>query len=445
MKESIFRKALVCGIFVFFIGVAALPALTTVDFERDSFSKVTNSDTENDERVEIVVELWKPDEVQNYSVWLTQNESAELDNLTYKFKADLDNTKTLNETVIIYVDMIVSLYELGLLPDYLDVNLAQQSTAGCTHESGFTNYENIFSDMKERLESAGTEEEKNAIINEAIVLLDGLGLLPMNMNLEVTQQLANGDNFGLDAMNSFMSCGNKEVGVCENFLCLTSGESNNTHFYNGVEIFLEPLYKLYYKLIEWAQEQDLFQTLPWGGEFFLDLPDTLAYIIELFSIQTRLPVGHLIGFGFDSSHSANGWVHTLGLNGIKEWNGSFYGQISTPEDLDLNITKVGTIGFTGIRIIPSGFYFGAALGVKIGSEQQPGSSENQKELSCTDSYIGLQTSEQIISDNSQPDSKTQDQSIPQSDPSPQNQPGSQQSSQPSGTTQQSSNSSKTSR
>ena len=115
MRKGMFRKTLVYVIIVLCISVAALPSVTAVDVEGDSFSNGAILNTENDERVEITVELWKPDGVQNYSVWLTQEDATELGNLTNNFKLNLDSAATFEETVVIYVDMIISDFREELL------------------------------------------------------------------------------------------------------------------------------------------------------------------------------------------------------------------------------------------------------------------------------------------------------------------------------------------
>jgi hypothetical protein len=63
-------------------------------------------------------------------------------------------------------------------------------------------------------------------------------------------------------------------------------------------------------------------------------------------------------------YPADGWVHTDGLNGVKTWNGSFYGNIYSILIIPLHVYYGGVTGFTGIKI--NNFFQGSALWVKIG-------------------------------------------------------------------------------
>jgi len=61
---------------------------------------------------------------------LTQEQVDELDNHFDNFKVKLDNAITKGDTVEIYNDMVISLDEFGLLPDYMTVDEAQQLVTG---------------------------------------------------------------------------------------------------------------------------------------------------------------------------------------------------------------------------------------------------------------------------------------------------------------------------
>jgi len=96
-----------------------------------------------------------------------------------------------------------------------------------------------------------------------------------------------------------------------------------------------------------------------------------------------IPFGHTIGFGkeeFDLDewkwypHAASGWLFTQGLNGIKEWKDSFFGQLKIPV-IFINVFDFfypGVFGFTGIKLLnfekEKSFYLGSALYVKLDSE-----------------------------------------------------------------------------
>ena len=96
-----------------------------------------------------------------------------------------------------------------------------------------------------------------------------------------------------------------------------------------------------------------------------------------------LPIGHTIGVGkeeFDLDEwewypcPARGWLFTIGLNDIKKWEDSFFGQLRIPP-VYINFFDYfypGVFGFTGIKLLnfekEKSFYVGSALWVKIGPE-----------------------------------------------------------------------------
>jgi hypothetical protein len=80
-----------------------------------------------------------------------------------------------------------------------------------------------------------------------------------------------------------------------------------------------------------------------------------------------------ICFGVDSgltqppgyAFPAQGWISTIGLNGVKKWNQTFHGTIDYP------VLNAGVIDFLGIKLLGlngKSTYFGSALWVTISSE-----------------------------------------------------------------------------
>jgi hypothetical protein len=68
-------------------------------------------------------------------------------------------------------------------------------------------------------------------------------------------------------------------------------------------------------------------------------------------------------------HPAEGNIWTLGTQGIKEWNGSFYGQFTSPPLMVFTMGFYpGVKGFSGLRLRmnTTDYYFGFALNVTVG-------------------------------------------------------------------------------
>jgi hypothetical protein len=411
MKEERIRKTLVSIIIVLLIGAIVIPGITANDFVEDTFFREPSCNGQ----VEIMVELWKPYDVQIYPIYLTEEEYSQLIILTENFKTNLNSAVSYDEIVAIYVNMLISLYELGLFSGLIGPILDSYMSEGENYKSEYKNYEYESVVSGEPSESTITQEQNINMINQAILLLDELGLSPIGMTNEQNQNLLAENNLNADDLLNLKPYDGNSIDVCENLLCLTSGNPNNIHFYSGNQVFLEALYKFYNKLIEWAQNQDFFEYLNLDVETLMEIPDAINYLLGLFSLQIELPVGHLIGFGTDDRNSANGWVHTFGLNGIQAMEGDFYGQISLPEDIGSDVNYLGSIGFTGIRINPIGFYLGAALWVKIGLNP-PGSSQNQDTPVVQDSTTSIPDNQ--VSESDQIQQENPEQNIPEDIPTP---------------------------
>ena len=128
--------------------------------------------------------------------------------------------------------------------------------------------ETLIDITKERLDNATTIEETSHVFDETVVSLNELGLLPDDMSVEDTQQIVKGNNrfpMIVKVLNR-LSGSNREIFNNEsNLFCLIAGETSNTFFYplsmrillymmNNIENDL-PLFLCYYLSIF------LYQTL----------------------------------------------------------------------------------------------------------------------------------------------------------------------------------------
>jgi hypothetical protein len=114
MKSSYVKKSMVFAIILLFIGVSVLSSVSSKD--------ISVSDDTNNELIEIKVEMCRIGGREEYTVWLTQEESDALDVLIEDFKEKLDKSESLKETKELHCDMIISLYELGIYPDDIDIS-----------------------------------------------------------------------------------------------------------------------------------------------------------------------------------------------------------------------------------------------------------------------------------------------------------------------------------
>ena len=114
------RKKLV-GIFIFslILGVIFIPGITAT-------REIVEKKDLNNDLVEITVEVVN----REHKILLTSDQAVELENLIERTKTRLDKATTLEETSQIFDETVISLYELGLLPDGISVEDAQRLVNG---------------------------------------------------------------------------------------------------------------------------------------------------------------------------------------------------------------------------------------------------------------------------------------------------------------------------
>ena len=218
----------------------------------------------------------------------------------------------------------------------------------------------LFKSIRERLNETETREEAEEIFKEAVVGLDKYGLLG-GLSIKQAQRLVTGGYQDSRIMRFLRKIYSRDIGFFENrnWFCLINGKTRNTYF---TRMFLPRV---------------LF--------FF---PISIMNKI-LFGSITQCPLT-----GFISYNPSNGWVYTSGLNGVKSWDGDFWGNLPVffifrfYEDthyliLEIFFTKffpetpigggrpIGVVGFSGIKIIDTNcskltyYYLGFALRVGI--------------------------------------------------------------------------------
>jgi len=139
MKNSCYKKTLVFGIFVLFIGIAVVPGITAQIYVTNNNSLETYAE----ELIECPIEIYGIEGLLKYTVMLTQQQIDELDVLFNNIKADLNNVETEEATITIFNNAIVSLDELGLLPADMSVEEVQQLIVNCNVNAGELNLQYV--------------------------------------------------------------------------------------------------------------------------------------------------------------------------------------------------------------------------------------------------------------------------------------------------------------
>jgi len=214
--------------------------------------------------------------------------------------------------------------------------------------------EKLIDDIERRLDNVETREETVEIFNEAVVELDKYGLLG-GLSVKQAQRLVTGGYQNLLVKRIFGNIFHKYIDNFDNVICLISGETSETRFIRPILRFLYGMMSIVPVIL-----------LP----MFM-----IIGLIDIYfgnTVFSPLKIGGCIAFGsYDyyrpSYTGAKGWLHTNGMSGIKDWEGSFRGLISSFHHID-HIVYVGVVGFIGIKLFKefdSYYYLGSALGVKV--------------------------------------------------------------------------------
>jgi len=197
----------------------------------------------------------------------------------------------------------------------------------------------LFESIREDLDIVKTKEDSIRIFNDMILELDSYGFL-IDSCIKQVQGLIFG-NYLKFSNNHFLNkwYENKQLSG-KNILCLICGHSTETSFLpasSSLLIRLSFIFESYYLAIV-AYMAAIFR---YGiQDYFKQNPIALGSSIIFGAYYYGL------GGGFVP---ARGWIFTLGLFGVKRWNGEFYGQISElMAGNDLHY--IGATGFIGIKI-----------------------------------------------------------------------------------------------
>jgi len=247
--------------------------------------------------------------------------------------------------------------------------------------------EDLFDDLKRKIEQANTKDEVIDILNVAIKELDKYDLLPDGISIKQAQSLVMGQHQNSKVFNlleKVYKIQRKDFDDNENVLCLIAG--GGCHFFESYLSFASRrVSNIFGELESWASGKDLKNLAhlfySFTKLFGLNIPTMLFF----FGLVNPICFGNIIHYGIllndnweDPSYTpSDGWVYTYGLNGLRTWsNNDLNGNLpikplelgsNEPLGLGDTIHYPGVLGFTGIKFGPF-YYLGSAVWVKIGTE-----------------------------------------------------------------------------
>ena len=270
----------------------------------------------------------------------------------------------------------------------------------------------LFDEIQDKLSNINSREDAEVIFNEAIVRLDDFGLLG-DSSIKNLQKMVTAKNYEnniiIKHLEKFILKNHTIIDDNKNYLCLTAGSNIRSKFCGPISrlslilpyilasiplrfcsliififLFLLPdnlsdnlFYSFLASLIAIA-----YGLLPYiflqaiATEISHNNPFNILYSIGFGFNYLGIAEYSYYGYPFEILHApADGWIWTLGLNGIKKWDGLFSGNFSSLPIFGI-INRfpfcyyLGAIGFTGIHISEtlgngSNYYLGNTLMINI--------------------------------------------------------------------------------
>lgn len=219
----------------------------------------------------------------------------------------------------------------------------------CFTEEDSVEIENLTHSIGEKFHKVETWQESIETFNEAVLSLNEYDLLPKDTDVENFLKVMS-ENYA--KCYKFLDNINPSGIIDGNIYCLITGntDSPNTRFINRFShLLLLPVFLL---------------EICFGFGISLLVLLAIWEIIDAFpvSLNQMICLGQIFIYG---GNPATGWIHTTGLNGIKNWEGDIYGGMGGTMFGD----QIGVIGFKGIKITNFNskevFYMGFARRVKV--------------------------------------------------------------------------------
>jgi len=193
-------------------------------------------------------------------------------------------------------------------------------TRSISSEKQYVEVEKIFNELKIKLDTVPTKQEALILVNEAIVELNEHGLLPKGMTLKRAQRLVTGCFSKSDLAQPFQKNNENNTG---NTNCLVIGFTNETFFRPYPTIYDIPIINY---LMSNTSFGDYFNFLLW---FYVIRASQPIKFGPYAWVGNRGRVTENGNVTYEWTNAPSGWVWTLGENGVRKWNGTFYGGLST--------------------------------------------------------------------------------------------------------------------
>ncbi len=190
----------------------------------------------------------------------------------------------------------------------------------------------MFVDIHSRLNASESREETISIYMDAVVELDNLGLLD-GYSVEEVQKIVTGELYQNSLMTKFLSLiSRNKQGSLEKYRnkdCYITGEVTNSTLWAITTVIGYYLYNLFWRLKN-ILHISLYGFISFDYSFHDDHNCESYY------------------------YPSEGWIRTEGTNGVKEWNGSFYGFIydfvTGSSVISHSEYHIGARGFAGLQI-----------------------------------------------------------------------------------------------
>jgi hypothetical protein len=270
------------------------------------------------------------------------------------------------------------------------INGFGNTTVKLTREQ-YQNLEQYLVEFRARLNQTTTREETVQIFKEAVVELNKYGLLPRGMSVERAFRL-------LMNQNNQRIFNVLDLDPEANYFCLISGLTTVTFSLGPLNVLTqrslyyllrhqdiaESLENLYDNLYNWLESSNhlILLGLLVFGNIILSLNFLLGGVLTTFlpfGLFSLLTFGRIIYEidGGEKKYPSSGWVSSIGLNGLKKYEGSTLWGEATNESVNIMLFSQnypGVIGFTGLKLtlmtdnFDKTFFLGSALKVKLRTE-----------------------------------------------------------------------------
>jgi hypothetical protein len=318
MREILVKKGLVLAIIFLFVSTSIAPSIIAEMSPGNSLTPEKNKPVDG-ELVQYNVKLCRNNGVENNTIWLTKEQEVNLDAFIEDFKQNLDNSTTMEETIEIFKEAVVSINELGLLP-----------------------------------------ESTNVVEVQKLITNDFSKIAKNNITMDFEKESFNGSNL----------------------FCLMAGRTNDTYAIRTIGLLSNRIITFYLNILISLNKlgiitSDVLEKLieyPLMWFTIFNLYVALFPAISPIKFVNGITIGHLTQEfnGTNTVHLATGWISTFGVLGVKSWSDKMMGKIIyflTPSVLQ----GLGVTGFVGLEIQymdeyydSHAFYLGFAPLVKIG-------------------------------------------------------------------------------